>query len=175
MKIAKLIAVATIFSFLLIDAVAQDSSSIILKTKVDHKTVYYLNGKIINHTELDKALKLFPDSKKELKISSAHSTTAAFFVIPGMVMVAGTFVVHPIWWAAGAITGNSKEINKTEAVIGLTGLGLLIVGFPFIMSSEKHLTKSVRLYNNHFTDRNASPPILTIGLKANGAGIVIRF
>jgi hypothetical protein len=175
MKLKTFLVSTAISSFLISNTTAQEGSSIIYKTREEHKIVYYQNGRIINQKEVEKALKLFPDSKKEIRTSSFYSKTAAIFVIPGMVMVAGTFAVHPIWWAGEAIAGSNKDIRKTEAVIGLTGLGLIIVGLPFIRAYDKHLSKSINLYNNHFPANNVSPSILTIGLNGNGAGIVIRF
>ena len=103
-----------------------------------HGTANYVNGRKISPAETKTLLLSFPESKAEyLKAKKS-------------------FLRGALIWTAGAAVAVVAILNKEKDSFVPTiwaGAAIATVSLPFIINSGKHLSKSVRQYNERVRNR----------------------
>jgi hypothetical protein len=167
MKKVILISMLCLFGTLAVSA--QTNEQIVIKKKR-----YYLNDKKLNNKELKSILLSEPESAIEYKLAKKNSTIAMVPALAGTgLVIYGTIVMlgQADDEANGETVDQSKWVTPT-----LIGAGLVVVSFPFIISSNSHLKKSVTIYNSRKPATGYRDVMkLDLGLTQNGVGITCSF
>ena len=173
----KVIFLTIIFAFVSsFSGFSQTGNQIELKKKR-----YYQNDKKLKSKELKSILLSDPESAVEYKIAKKNSTIAAVpagigsllcFYGVGVMLKQSADESNAI--SNGDIYYQSDQSKFVTPV--LVGTGLIIVAVPFMISSNKHLKKSVSIYNSKKTSTGYRDEMkLNFGLTKNGVGITCSF
>jgi hypothetical protein len=147
---------------------AQENSPIVLK-----KRVYYQNDKRLTNKDMKSILLSKPESAAEYKIAKTKSNIGAVPMIAGTGLCLYSAVVM-LKQSADDANSTSQSSDQSKFVTpALIGAGLVFVGIPFLLSANKHMMKSIDLYNK--SSKTGYIPNLNIGITPNGVGIVCRF
>jgi hypothetical protein len=155
---------------------SQTSNQIELKKKR-----YYQNDKKLTSKDLKSILSSNPESAVEYQIAKKNGTIAA---VP-----AGIGSALCLYGAAVSLKQSVDESNaisngdlyyesdQSKFVTPiLIGAGLVVVAIPFMISSNKHLKKSISIYNSKKSSTGYRDEIkLDFGLTQNGIGVTYHF
>lgn len=167
----KLILFSVIFAFVCsFSGFSQTGTQIELKKKR-----YYQNDKKLTNKELKSILMSNPESAAEYQIAKKNSTIGAVPMVAGAALcLYGSFAMLKSSVDEANAIENGESYEETGYVAPtLIGAGLVLVGVPFILSSGKHLKKSITIYNSK--QSLGYYPQLEFGLTQNGVGITYRF
>ena len=157
-------------------AFTQNNDPIVLKKKR-----YYLNNKQLNNKELKGLLLSKQESAYEYKKASTN------IAIGTAIIGAGTALC-----LYGTAVSLKQSVNESNAISDgnlyyqsdqskfvtpiLIGAGLVLVGIPFVLSSNQHLKKSITIYNSKQTATGYRNELkLDIRLTQNGIGVTYHF
>jgi len=163
------------FLWCICSVIGQENIPITIKKKS-----FYQGDKKLTSKELKAVLMNTPESATEYKIANSKATIG---LIP---MVAGTGLC-----LYGAAVGLKQSIDENKAISDgnlyyksdqskyvtpvLVGACLVMAGIPFILSSQKHILKSIELYNANTKAKTGYNPRLEFGITQDGIGMVYRF
>jgi hypothetical protein len=142
-----------------------------------NKKRYYQGDKKLTNKDLQSILLSNPESAVEYKIAKKNSTIAAVPMLAGAgLCLYGSFasLKSSIDQTNALNNGEYYEVKSYVAPV-LLGAGLVLVGIPFVLSSNKHLKKSITIYNKNQTTGYHNIQKLEFGLTQNGIGAVYRF
>jgi hypothetical protein len=169
----KLFVLTIIFAFVSsFSGFSQTGNQIELKKKR-----YYQNDKKLTSKDIKSILLSDPESAVEYQLAKKNSTIAAVPMLAGAgLCLYGSFAsLKSSIDQTNAI--NNGEYYEEKSYLGpvLLGAGLVVVGLPFALSSNKHLKKSIDIYNKNQTTGYSDIQKLEFGLTQNGVGVVYRF
>lgn len=143
------------------------------------KKTYLQNGEYLNHDQLLGLLKSRPESESECIMSEKHGMAFGMLALPAVIFVAVDRIFNWVWIPASlnkaANEGKSDRAQNIENTIGLSVLGLAAIGVPFLISSNTHLKKSIRNYNNSGRTTRIENININFGIMGNGVGLHGRF
>jgi hypothetical protein len=144
---------------------AQSNSQLVYKQKW-----YYQNDKPLSLIELKSLLTKDLNSAYEYKQYDLNQKIGSGFMIGGGVLALGGCGVLLAQTASGSMSWAPVYISGA-------GLGVLLLGTPFMIMSNNHLKKSVNIYNSKFTsDYNEINKLdFNFGITPNGVGLVCKF
>lgn len=169
----KLIFLTIIFAFVSsFSGFSQTGNQIELKKKR-----YYQNDKKLNSKEIKSILLSDPESAVEYQLAKKNSTIAAVPMLVGAgLCLYGSFAsLKSSIDQTNAINNGEYYEEKSYLAPVAIGAGLVLVGLPFVLSSNKHLKKSIDIYNKNQNTGYRDIQKLEFGLTQNGVGVVYRF
>ncbi len=173
----KLIFLTVIFAFVSsFSGFSQTGNQIELKKKR-----YYQNDKKLTNKDLQSILLSNPESAVEYKLAKKNSTIGAIPALTGTALVLyGTVIMlKQSIDESNAISDGDLYYQSDQSKFVtpiLIGAGLAVVAIPFALVSNKHLKKSITIYNSNKTLTSYRDEMkLDFGLTQNGVGIVYRF
>jgi hypothetical protein len=170
----KLILLSVIFAFVCsFSGFAQTGNQIELKKKR-----YYQNDKKLTNKELKSILMSNPESAVEYNLAKKNSSIGAIPAMAGSVLVLYGTVVNlkqSVEESNAISNGNLYYQSDPSKYVTpmLIGCALGISSIPFALASNKHLKKSVSIYNSQKTlgyDQK-----LEFGITQNGVSLVYKF
>lgn len=146
---------------------------------VFNKKSAFFNDKKLSKQELADILMSEPASAAEYQKAKSNSTIAAVPLIlgTGLCLVGAVISLTSSVDDANSISKGSLETTDPAKYMTpiLAGAGLVLIGIPFALSSNKHMKKSVMLYNSSRTTGFIDKVQLDFGFTQNGVGVVCRF
>lgn len=153
---------------------SQNSNEIVLLKKR-----YYQNEKKLTNNDLKSILLSNSESAAEYKIAKKNSTIAAVPMVAGTALcLLGSFsMLKSSIDETNAINNGDIYYEASTAYVApvLLGAGLVLAGVPFALASNKHLKKSISIYNSNQATGYRDIQKLEFGLTQNGVGITYRF
>jgi hypothetical protein len=172
-NIMKRLFLGIIMALIFIDANSQavDSPLTIQKKKV------YQNGNKLKPAEFKAILENNTSSVAEYKLFNKNRTASAVFMCVGLATVAAGTAVMLSSTMKQANDLDNGEYNEYSSGLGLIGMGLLIeiAGIPFSISANKHLKKSVDMYNSSINVTGSNQIEFKLIVYSNGLGVRMRF
>jgi hypothetical protein len=172
----KIILISMLCLFGTLTVSSQTNEQIELKKKR-----YYLNDKKLNNKELKGILMSNPESAAEYKIAQKNSTIGTVPAIAGSALVLyGTVVMLKQSVDESNAISNGDiyyESDPSKYVTPiLIGCALGLSAIPFALASNKHLKKSVSIYNSKKSATGYRNEMkLNFGLTQNGVGVTCHF
>jgi uncharacterized membrane protein YkgB len=143
----KLILISLLCVFCTATVLSQTNDQIIIK-----KGRYYVNDKQIKNKELKSLLKSEPESAAAFKKAKTFSTIGYIVMVPTIIVLVPT---------TGALPA---------------ALGGMLVATPFILISNKHMKKSIVIYNSkHGATGFRNELKLDVVLNQNDVGVSYNF
>jgi hypothetical protein len=142
------------------------------------KKRYHQNGKTMTSSQLKTTLSGNQASAPEYMKSKANMNIAAPMIIAGSVCVlAGSAI---------SLASSIKEANElnsgTYSGDGASGLGLILLGLvidvaaiPLIIPANKHLKKSIELYNSSLSNTGYRKVQVNMMVTSTGLGVRMNF
>ena len=173
----KLIFLTVIIAFVCsFSGLSQTSNQIVL-----NKKRYYQGDKKLTNKELKSILLSDPESAVEYKIAQKNSTIGAVPAIAGTVLVlygTGVMLKQSIDESNAISNGElyyQSDQSKFMTPI-LIGCVLGLSSIPFALASNKHLKKSVTIYNSKKSLTGYRDEMkLDFGFTQNGVGVTYHF
>jgi hypothetical protein len=168
----KVILFSMLCVFSAMSVLAQSNEQLVLKKK--H---YYQNDKKLNSKDIKSILLSDPESAVEYQIAKKNSTIAAVPMLAGTALcLYGSFAsLKSSIDQTNALNNGEYYEEKSYVAPVLLGAGLVLVGIPFVLSSNKHLKKSITIYNKNQTTGFHNIQKLEFGLTQNGIGVTYHF
>jgi hypothetical protein len=164
---------ALFLSILSFSLFAQITEPIIV-VKDGFKKTYLQNGIYLNHDQLFGVLKSKPESESECIMSEKQGIVFGVLALPAGIFVSVDRIFNWVWLPVGN-EGKSDRSRQIETTIGLSVLGLALIGVPFIISSNSYLKKSISNYNNSGRTGKIENININFGIMGNGVGVQVRF
>lgn len=143
---------------------AQTNSPLVLKKKG-----VFQDEKLLKKKEIKNLLMQYPESAAEYNLAYGKNyKIGTGFVISGATVA---LIGGGIGLAQSAQGGGSWG----PVYVAGAGLGLVLIGAPFMFISNSHLKKSINIYNSKNTTGLSSQKQLEFGLTQNGVGITFHF
>lgn len=142
------------------------------------KRRYLQNDNLMKRNELKSVLLHCDASRPEYKKAKTSSTIGSVFMGTGAVLIlagAGINLAGSVQEANDLDNGELRDSYPNGLGLILVGAAIELASIPFLVSSGKHLKKSVSNYNS-FNDKADSRPIrLNLVYTKNGAGLRLVF
>jgi hypothetical protein len=176
MKTARFFLPVLLFCIFCAETLAQPSGGL-LELK---KRRVYQNGSVLKGPQLNAILTGNPASAPEYESSKSNRMIGTMLSSTGVGLVLLSSVLLLTETLKEADEVNSGNLNSeanlgTPLALALVGLGIVIAGAPFNLSANKHLKKSITLYNSSNQGSGQGSIHLNLAVRGNRVGIVLDF
>jgi hypothetical protein len=142
------------------------------------KRRYLQNDKIMKRNELKSVLLHCQASMPDFKKAKSSSTIGSVFMGTGAVCIlagAGINFAGSVQEANDLDNGEVKDSYPNGLGLILVGAAIELASIPFLVSSGKHLKKSVSNYNLFINKADSRPVRLNLVYTRNGPGLRLIF
>jgi len=141
---------------------------------------FYQNGREITSEDLKQELTSVPEAAEEYEKFKSNSNVGMGFMVVGTTCALIGAVVQLSSTAKQAQdlnSGNMPSENSSGGGLGLAvgGLGIVLLGIPFIASGNSHLKKSITLYNGKSKQSTHYKPTLRMTMTTCSVGLQLKF